>query len=138
MQVVVADVEKNTCGTWVFKTQVPPFSFPTPLLLLLPLFFSSNPWFFFVGSAFSREAFGSCNSSSSLVLLHRLLLLLLLLLLPSNLVLQFFRSVYTSIELEFEKLELHVDNIAPTQHQNSSLWSLSLFTTNSSFTDSRC
>ena len=82
-------------------------------LLLLP---SDLVFDVFIGSAFSREVFRSGNSSSSPILLCRLLLLL-----PSDLVLQFFRSADTSIKLKFEKLEFHMDNIAPAQHQNLSL-----------------
>ena len=80
--------KKNPRGTQVFKTQVPPFTFPMPvLLLLLHMFFSPPtcdssssdlhspkrflnlvlllllPLFWFFGSAFSREVFKSGASS---------------------------------------------------------------------------
>ena len=78
---MAADVEKNPLGTQGFKTRVPPFTFPT-LVLLLSLFFSppardssSNPrspkrfsdlvllpLFHFFGFVFSKEVFGSSTS----------------------------------------------------------------------------
>ena len=74
---VATDVEKNPRETQVFKTRVPPFTFPMPILLLFflfspptrasssfPVLLSSSPCFFFF----------PCSS-----LLHPMLLLLFLL-----------------------------------------------------------
>ena len=79
---MAADVEKNPLGSQGFKTRVPPFTFPT-LVLLLSLFFSpptrdsssdprspkrfSNlvlllPLFHFFEFVFSKEVFGSSTS----------------------------------------------------------------------------
>ena len=83
---MTVDVEKNLRGTQVLKTRVPPFTFPTPVLLLLPLSYSppthdsssldlrspqrfSNlvllllPLFYFFESVFSKKAFRSSTSS---------------------------------------------------------------------------
>ena len=71
---MATDVEKNQRETQVFKTQVPPFTFPTPVLLLFflfsplahasssssPILLSYSPCFFF---------FFPCSSLLQLVLL---------------------------------------------------------------------
>ena len=85
---VATNVEKNTRGTQVFKTQVPPFTFPTPVLLLFSLFsppardsssfpilLSSIPCFFFFFPYSTSSDLCSPQRSSDLVLFPSFLVL---------------------------------------------------------------
>ena len=109
---MASDVEKIPRGTRVFKTQVPPFSFrsdcssysSSPVLSHLPLHF-------FIPNHFI--CFSDCFAFLDMLLQISVLLLQILpSVLASNLVLRFFFIfVDTSIELEFDKLEFHVDKL---------------------------
>ena len=125
LQVVATDVEKNPRETQVFKTQVPPFTFPTPVLLLFSLFspptrdsssfpilLSSIPCFFFFFPYSTSSDLRSPQRSSDLVLF------------PSFLVLQLHRHLRSSsVELESLRLKFHVTKTSPCQQSKlKSLW----------------
>ena len=122
-----SDVEKNPRGTQVFKTRVPPFTFPTPILLLFflfspparasssfPVLLSSIPCFFFFFFPYSTSLdLRSPKRSSNLILL------------PSFLVLHLHRHLRccSSMELESLRLKFHLTKTSPCQQSKlESLW----------------
>ena len=122
---VATDVEKNQRETQVFKTQVPPFTFPTPVLLLFflfsplapassssPVLLSSIPCFFFFLYSTSSDL-RSPERSSDLVLL------------PSFLVLHLHHHLrsFCSMELKSLRLKFHVTKTSSCQQSKlESLW----------------
>ena len=136
-----------TCGTRVFKTRVPPFSFRSDCLWVFFFFPCSFSFASTLLHSRSLHLFFRSSTFSNLLLQTLPLLLqisvLLLQILPSilasNLILRFFFIVicrYFSRTWVWETQVPH-GYIAPAQHQNSSLWS-SYLSPNLSFTDSKC
>ena len=124
---VATNVEKNPRGTQVFKTQVPPFTFPTPVLLLFflfsplarassasPVLLSSIPCFFFFLYSTSSDL-RSPERSSDLVLLPSFLVL--------HLHLHRHLRSFSSMELKSLRLKFHVTKTSSCQQSKlESLW----------------
>ena len=120
-------MEKNPRETQVFKTRVPPFTFPMPILLLFflfspptrasssfPVLLSSIPCFFFFFFPNSTSSdLRSPKRSSDLILL------------PSFLVLHLHHHLrwFSSMELESLRLKFHLTKTSPCQQSKlESLW----------------